>query len=204
MDFYLGSFLQFSLSFLGCYVLSNKQRLMINTESNDCTVCSYFQLQWVLCRETVTRDINTMLESKRRCGARKTKSYCPFFSRLHWVVCPPERCFCAECDCFSAKSPFFFISLQRQGNIKTWLLLGTRMTKRAAPAWVSTRTTLKKDKYELVSPKVHEHLWRLAHAPQPWANSGARILLEKPALQTKPLPFMVIVVSSNTAASYWP
>ena len=115
MDFYLGSFLQFSLSFLGCYVLCNKQRLMINTESNDCTVCSYFQLQLVLCRET---DIYTMLESKRRCGARKTRNYCPFFLRFYCVVCPPARCFCAECDCFPAKSPFFFISLQRQGNIK--------------------------------------------------------------------------------------
>lgn len=115
MDFYLGSFLQFSLSFLGCYVLCNKQRLMINTESNDCTVCSYFQLQWVLCRET---DVYTMLESKRRCGARKTRNYCRFFLRFYRVVCPPARCFCAECDCFSAKSPLFFISLQRQGNIK--------------------------------------------------------------------------------------
>ena len=142
-----------------------------------------------------------MLESIRRCGARKTKSYCPFFSRFHWVVCPPERCFCVERDCFSAKSLFFFISLQKTRKHQTWLLLGTRMTKRAR---VSTRTTFKKDKYELVSTKVHEHLWQLAHAPQPWASSGARILLKKPALQTKPLHFMVVVVSSNTAASYWP
>ena len=145
-----------------------------------------------------------MLESKRRCGARKTKSYCPFFSRFHWVVCPPARCFCVERDCFSAKSLFFFISLKKTRKHHTWLLLGTRMTKRARPAWVCTRTTFKKDKYELVSTKVHEHLWRLAHAPQPWASSGARILLKKPALQTKPLHFKVVVVSSNTAASYWP
>ena len=145
-----------------------------------------------------------MLESKRRCGARKTKSYCPFFTRFHWVVCPPERCFCVERDCFSAKSLFFFISLQKTRKHQTWLLLGTRMTKRARPAWVSTRTTFKKDKYELVSTKVHEHLWQLAHAPQPWASSGARILLKKTALQTKPLHFMVVVASSNTAASYWP
>ena len=142
-----------------------------------------------------------MLESIRRCGARKTKSYCPFFSRFHWVVCRPERCFCVERDCFSAKSLFFFISLQKTRKHQTWLLLGTRMTKRAR---VSTRTTFKKDKYELVSTKVHEHLWQLAHAPQPRASSGARILLKKPALQTKPLHFMVVVVSSNTAASYWP
>ena len=134
---------------------------------------------------------------------KKNKELLSFLYKVP-LSCLPSRKVFFERDCFSAKSLFFFISLQKTRKHQTWLLLGTRMTKRARPAWVSTRTTFKKDKYELVSTKVHEHLWQLAHAPQPWASSGARILLKKPALQTKPLHFMVVVVSSNTAASYWP
>ena len=146
-----------------------------------------------------------MLESKRLCGARKTKRYCPFFLRFHWVVCPPARCFCAECDYFSAKSPFFFISLQRQGNIKHgyYQVQGWQNALHLpefAPEPLLKKTSMNWYPLKFMSICGDLHM----HHSHEWRNSGARILLKKPALKTKPLHFMVVVVSSNTAASYWP
>ena len=135
---------------------------------------------------------------------KKNKELLSFLYKVPLSCLPSSKEFLCWMWLLLCKEPILYHFVTETRKHQTWLLLGTRMTKRARPAWVSTRTTFKKDKYELVSTKVHEHLWQLAHAPQPWASSGARILLKKPALQTKPLHFMVVVVSSNTAASYWP
>ena len=129
---------------------------------------------------------------------KKNKELLSFLFKVLPSCLPSSKVFLCWMWLLLCKEPIIFHFITETRKHQTWLLRGTRMTKRAASTWVSTRTTFKKDKY------VHEHLWRLAHAPQPWENSGVCILLKKPALQTKPLHFLVVVVSSNTAASYWP
>ena len=119
---------------------------------------------------------------------KKNKELLSFLYKVPLSCLPSRKVFLCWTWVLLCQEPILFHFVTEDKETSNMVTTRYKDDKTRSTCLSFHRTTFKKDKYELVSTKVHEHLWQPAHAPQPWASSGARILLKKLALQTKPLP----------------